>query len=137
MEVAEVGAGGRTEPVVRGSADASPWDEAPTGRIPPTRPFADQRRVGTEQRTREARLPLKFLTWAERGGVGVGRGTHVGGVCGTPGGGVCPRLRRRSLQPGGVEIFTAGTSILVEARGAAGAPVGGALDLGARGLGVQ
>lgn len=73
------------EPVVRGSADASPRDEAPTGRIPPTRPFADQRRVGTEQRTREARLPLKFLTWAERGGVGVGRDPHVGGVCGTPG----------------------------------------------------
>lgn len=94
MEVAEVGAGGRMEPVVRGSADASPRDEAPTGRIPPTRPFADQRRVGTEQRMREARLPLKFLTWAtrrrtvpwaERGGVGVGRDPHVGGVCGTPG----------------------------------------------------
>lgn len=126
----ENGAGGE------GQRGRQPPGEAPTGRIPPTRPFADQRRVGTEQRMREARLPLKFLTWAtrwrtvpwaERGGVGVGRDPHVGGVCGTPGGGVCPRLRRRSLQPGGVEIFTAGTSILVEARGAAGAPVGGGL----------
>lgn len=77
-----------------GQRGRQPRDEAPTGRIPPTRPFADQRRVGTEQRMREARLPLKFLTWAtrrrtvpwaERGGVGVGRDPHVGGVCGTPG----------------------------------------------------
>lgn len=72
MEVAEVGAGGRTEPVVRGSADASPRDKhLPAGFHPRGRLLTSGVSVLTENEGGEA-APQVFDVGdqAEDGAVG-------------------------------------------------------------------